>query len=263
VQGRSFASADRLGGAAVVLVNETGARRTWPGESAIGHQFTLGTRMGQGGADAGGTVIGVVRDVHDYGAVAPVRPTVYLAHAQFPVGFSTIVVRAGAAPALMEQLRAIVTTLDADLPIFRVRTMDQIASQAVAQPRVYLLLLSLFAAVAVLLAAIGIYGALMHAVAQRTREIGIRLALGARRGEVIGLVVRQALALTLGGLLLGLALAAGATRLMTGLLFQVTPTDAATYALVGVGLFGVAMLASYLPARRASRIDPVKALKYE
>jgi putative ABC transport system permease protein len=133
----------------------------------------------------------------------------------------------------------------------------------VAQPRVYLLLLSLFAAVAVLLAALGIYGVLMHAVAQRTREIGIRLALGARRGEVIRLVVRQALGVALAGLAMGLVAAAGATRLMTGLLFHIAPTDAPTYAVVAVALFAVAVVASYLPARRAARIDPVKALKYE
>jgi predicted permease len=263
VQGRAFAAGDRLGATPVVLVNEAAARRLWPNDSAVGHQFTLGTRMGQGGVDAGGTVIGVARDVHDFGAVTPVRPTVYLAHAQFPVSFATIVVRAPGVPALVEQLRAIVARLDPDLPIFRVRTMDQIAAAAVAQPRVYLLLLSLFAGVAVLLAALGIYGVLTHAVAQRTREIGIRLALGARRTEVIGLIVRQATALAVAGLVLGLVMAAAATKLMTGLLFEVTPTDTATYAVVALALFAVALIASYLPARRAARIDPVRALKYE
>jgi ABC-type antimicrobial peptide transport system permease subunit len=215
-------------------------------------------------ANAGGTVVGVVTDVRDFGGAAPVMPTVYLAHAQFPVSFVTVAVRAGnAAPGLMEALRAIVVDLDPNLPIFRVRTMDQLSADAVAQPRVYLLLLSLFAAVAVLLAALGIYGVLMHAVAQRTREIGIRLALGARRGEVIRLVVRQALGVAAAGLAMGLLAAAGATRLMTGLLFQVAPTDGLTYTTVALTLLAVAIVASYLPARRASRIDPVKALKYE
>jgi putative ABC transport system permease protein len=153
--------------------------------------------------------------------------------------------------------------LDPDVPMFQVRTMEQIAADAVAQPRVYLLLLSLFAGTAVLLAAIGIYGVLMHAVAQRTREIGIRLALGAERSEVVGLVVRQAGALAIGGLVVGLVMALGASRLMRGLLFGIEPTDAVTYLLVAVGLFGIALFASYLPARRASRIDPVKALRYE
>ena len=264
LRGRPFDGNDRLGALPVVLVNETAASRLWPNESALGHQFTLGTRMGQGGANAGGTVIGVVRDVHDFGPVARVAPTVYLAHAQFPVGFATLAVRTANAPAgLMETLRRIVTDLDPNLPIFRVRTMDQIAANAVAQPRVYLLLLSLFAIVAVLLAALGIYGVLMHTVAQRTREIGIRLALGANRREVVSLIVRQAVLLAVAGLAIGLGLAFGTSRLMTSLLFQVTPSDATTYALVAASLLGIAVLASYVPARRASRIDPVRALKYE
>jgi predicted permease len=264
LRGRGFEASNRSGGAPVVLLNQTAATRLWPDGSALGHQFTLGTRMGQGGANAGGTVIGVVADVRDYGGATPVQPTVYLAHAQFPVGFATIAVRTGdAAPGVIDALRGIVADLDPNLPIFRVRTMDQLSADAVAQPRVYLLLLSLFAAVAVLLAALGIYGVLMHAVAQRTREIGIRLALGARRSEVIRLVVLQALGVALAGLALGLVAAAGATRLMTGLLFHIAPTDGPTYAVVAVALFAVAVVASYLPARRAARIDPVKALKYE
>jgi putative ABC transport system permease protein len=262
LRGRAFEAADRLGAAPVVLVNETAANRLWPGEPATGHQFTLGTRMGQGGVNAGGMVIGVVKDVRDFGPAGPVRPTVYLAHAQFPVSFATITVRTSGAPeASVAALRGIVTRLDPNLPVFRVRTMDQIAGSAVAQPRVYLLLLSLFAAMAVLLAALGIYGVLMHAVAQRTREIGIRLALGAGRRDVVALVVRQAVALAVAGLVIGLAMALGATRLMAGLLFEVAPTDSTTYAIVAVGLMGVALLASYLPARRASRIDPVRAIK--
>lgn len=264
VRGRTFTSSERIGAVPAVLINETAATRLWPTENALGHEFTLGTRMGQGGASAGGTIIGVVRDVHDFGPVQAVRPTVYLAHAQFPMGFMTVTVRAGGEPAtLVEPLRGLVAELDADLPIFRVRTMDQIAADAVAQPRVYLLLLSLFAGTAVLLAALGIYGVLMHAVAQRTREIGIRLALGAGRGEVVGMIVRQAVVLAVAGLGIGLALAFGASRLMRGLLFGIEPSDAMTYAMVVTGLFGVAILASYLPARRASKIDPVRALRYE
>lgn len=264
VRGRAFDATDRLGAAPVVLINETAANRIWPGAAAIGHQFTLGTRMGQGGANAGGMVVGIVKDVHDFGAAAPVRPAVYLAHAQFPVSFATVVVRSVTPPdTLVESLRAIVTRLDPNLPVFRVRTMEQISANAVAQPRVYLLLLSLFALMAVLLAALGIYGVLMHAVAQRTREIGIRLALGAGRGAVVAMVVRQAVALAVAGLVIGLAMALGATRLMTSLLFQVTPSDSATYAVVAVALLAVAIVASYLPARRAARIDPVRAIKYE
>jgi putative ABC transport system permease protein len=192
-----------------------------------------------------------------------VRPTVYLSHAQFPVNFVTIAVRSSSTVAAIEPLRAIVAELDPNLPLYRVRTMEQLVAEAVAQPRVYLLLVGLFAATAVLLAGIGIYGVLMHAVSQRTREIGIRLALGAKRGAVIAMVVRQAATLAIAGLVMGLALAAAASRTLRTLLFGIQPTDAATYAVVALGLFGVALLASYLPARKASRIDPVTALRYE
>jgi predicted permease len=263
VKGRPFAESDRSGAPPVVLINEYAAALLWPGESPLGHQFTLGTRMGQGGANAGGTVVGVVRDVRDYGPAVPVRPTVYLAHAQFPVNFMTVTVRGRTGAPAVEALRSAVGGLDPNLPIYRVRTMEQLQSDAVAQPRVYLTLLGLFAFAAVVLASIGIYGVLMHAVSQRTREIGIRLALGARRGEVVGMVVRQAAVLALAGLAIGLGLALVASRTLRTVLFDVQPTDMSTHVAVAVGLFGVALVASYLPARRASRIDPVTALRYE
>jgi putative ABC transport system permease protein len=141
--------------------------------------------------------------------------------------------------------------------------MEQIAADSVAQPRVYLLLLSLFAGTAILLAALGIYGVLMHVVTQRTREIGIRLALGAGRGSVVRMVVQQAGLLAIAGLVIGLVVALGASRLIGGLLFEIAPTDAMTYVAVAGALLAIALLASYLPARRASRIDPVQALRYE
>jgi putative ABC transport system permease protein len=264
VRGRAFTPGDRLGVPPVVLVNEAAAHMLWRDEDPLGRQFTLGTRMGQGGANAGGEVVGVARNVRDYGPRGPLRPTVYLAHAQFPVDSLAIAVRGRqAASAIVEPARAVLAELDPDLPMFRVRTMEQLLGTAVAQPRLYLTLIGLFAAAAVLLAAIGIYGVLMHAVSQRTREIGIRLALGARRSEVIALVVRQAAALALGGLIVGIALAAAMTRLIRDLLFQVTLGDVVTYAAVAAVLFGFALAASYLPARRAARIDPITALRYE
>lgn len=262
-KGRPFSTADRAGAPPVVLVNETAAARLWPGESALGRQFTLGTRMGQGGAPAGGTVVGVVRDVYDFGPAVAVRPSVYLAHAQFPVSFMTVTVRGRTGVTPIEPLRTLVSGLDPHLPIYRVRTMEQLRSDSVAQPRVYLTLLGLFAMTAVILASIGIYGVLMHAVAQRTREIGIRLALGARRGEVVSMVVGQAAVLALAGLVIGLGLAMIASGALRTVLFGVQPTDVATYSAVAVALFAIALVASYLPARRASRIDPVTALRYE
>ena len=203
-------------------------------------------------------------DVRDFGARGPLRPTIYLAHAQFPMDFFTVTLKARDNPAaLVEPARALLARLDADLPMFRVRTMEQFAANAVAQPRLYLTLIGVFAATAMLLAAVGIYGVLAHGVAQRTREIGIRLALGANRREVVSFVVGQAAALASGGLILGLILAFGASRLMRGLLFGVEPSDVTTYAGVAGTLFAIALLASYLPARRASRIDPITALRCE
>jgi ABC-type antimicrobial peptide transport system permease subunit len=220
--------------------------------------------MGQGGLDAGGTVVGIARDVHDFGPLQAVRPAVYLSYAQFPMGFVTVTLKTGGDPqALIEPIRAMVTELDPNLPIFRVRSMPQIAGDAVAQPKVYLLLLSLFASVAVLLAALGNYGVLTHVVAQRTREIGIRLALGAARTGVVAMVVRQAVLLAAIGLGIGLALALGASRLIEGLLFGIESSDALTYGAVAAALLLVALAASYLPARRASRIDPMRSLRYE
>ena len=224
VRGRTFAEADRLGRPPVAVVNEVAAQLLWPGEDALGRSLTIGTRLSQGSENAGGTVVAVARNVRDFGARGPLRPTIYLAHAQFPMDFFSVTLKARNNPAaLVEPARAVLAELDADLPMFRVRTMEQLAANAVAQPRLYLTLIGIFAGAAMLLAAIGIYGVLAHGVAQRTREIGIRLALGANRREVVGLVVGQAAALASGGLIVGLILAFGASRLMEGLLFGVEP----------------------------------------
>jgi predicted permease len=264
VQGRAIGPGDVLGSTLSVVVNETAASALWPGAPPLGHEFTLGTRLGQGGVNAGGTVVGVARDVRDHGPSAPVRPTVYLSHAQFPVSFVTIAVRgANGAPVPVESLRSILADLDAELPMFSVRTVEQLSASAVAQPRVYLFLLSLFAGTAVLLAAIGIYGVLAHAVSQRTREIGIRLALGAGRREVVAMVVGQAAGLAGAGLIAGLVLALVATGSLRTLLFGIEPTDIPTYVTVGLALLAVALLASFVPAQRAARVDPVSALRHE
>ena len=176
--------------------------------------------------------------------------------------FISVVAKARGEPTeLIEPLRKLVAAQDASLPLFRVRTMDQLAREAVAQPRMFLLLLGIFAAAAVLLAAIGIYGVMAHAVSQRTREIGLRMALGADRGVVLRMVIGQALTLAMLGLALGLALGAGAGRLMRGLLFGVEPFDPVTFAVAGAGFVVVALAASATPAIRAARVDPADALR--
>jgi putative ABC transport system permease protein len=237
----------------------------WPDQEAMGHNLEIGTRMGLGGARAGGTVVGIVGDVRDFGPASRVSPTLYLAHAQWPDGYVTIVAKArnGDPSSLVQPLRALLQTLDPDVPMSAVRSMNQISSAAVAQPRLYLVLIASFAGTAMLLSAIGLYGVLAYAVGQRTREIGIRLALGAGRGEVLRMIMTQAGRLAITGVAIGLFAAVIASRALRSQLFQIAPTDTVTYLLVGVGLLAVALIASWIPARRASRIDPLAALRHD
>jgi predicted permease len=264
-KGRGFSAGDRMGAQLVALLNQTGASRVWPDQDAMGHQLELGTRMGLGGARAGGTVVGIVADVREHGPAAPVPATLYLPHAQWPDGAMTIVAKArdGDPSSLVQPLRSLLQDLDAEVPMSSVRSMDQIGAAAVAQPRLYLVLIASFAGTAMLLSAIGLYGVLAYAVGQRTREIGIRLALGARRGEVLRMVITQAGRLAGVGVVLGLVAAVGASRALRSQLFEIAPTDRLTYAVVAVGLLIVALLASWIPAWRASRIDPLRALRHD
>ena len=265
VKGRGFIPSDRMGSQPVAMLNETAAARVWPDQDALGHHLQIGTRMNMGGDRAGGTVIGIAGDVHDYGPAARVAPTLYLAHAQWPVSSVSIVAKArnGEPSSLVQPMRALLQDLDPDVPMSSVRSMEQLSSAAVAQPRLYLVLIASFAATAMLLSAIGLYGVLAYAVGQRTREIGIRLALGAKRGEVLGLVMMQAGRLAVAGVVVGLGLALMASRALRSQLFQIAPTDVLTYAAVGIGLLIVALAASWIPAWRASRIDPLAALRHD
>jgi ABC-type antimicrobial peptide transport system permease subunit len=221
--------------------------------------------MGLGGVQAGGTVVGIVGDVHEHGPAARVAPTLYLPYPQWPDGNVSIVAKArnGDASSLVQPLRALLQTLDRDVPMSAVRSMNQITSAAVAQPRLYLVLIASFAGTAMLLSAIGLYGVLAYAVGQRTREIGIRLALGAKQGEVLRMIMTQAGRLAITGVAIGLVAAVIASRALRSQLFQIAPTDTFTYALVGIGLLAVALVASWIPARRASRIDPLSALRHD
>jgi len=265
VKGRGFAAGDRIGSQPVAMLNQVGAARVWPDQDALGHHLQIGTRFGMGGERAGGTVIGIVGDVRDYGPASPVAPTLYLSHAQWPDGGVSIVAKArnGDPASLVQPLRALLQALDPDVPMSAVRSMDQLSSAAVAQPRLYLVLIASFAGTAMLLAAIGLYGVLAYAVGQRTREIGIRLALGAKRGEVLRMVLIQAGRLAIFGVAIGLGAAVIASRALRSQLFQIGPTDTVTYVMVGAGLLVVALVASWIPARRASRIDPVVALRHD
>jgi hypothetical protein len=263
VKGRVFDARDRAGAPPAVVLSESAAERLWPGMDPLGHHVVIGTRLGQDKTRVGGEVVGVVADVRHYGPAKGTGPTLYAAHGQSPVDFFTVVARTreGAPSSLLDLLRTDLAALDPELPMFRVRTLEQFAADAVAQPRLYMVLLAVFAGTAVLLAGLGLYGVLAQTVGQRTREIGIRMAVGAARHEVVMLVMSQGGRLGLLGIAFGLAGAALASRSLSGLLFGVAPLDLPTYAAVAATLLAIALFASWLPARRASRVDPVRALR--
>jgi putative ABC transport system permease protein len=262
--GRGISDLDRAGDPPVVVVSETAGRLIFGGADPIGHRFELGTRMGLGRGRVGGEVIGVVGDVRDAALRAPPRPLIYAVHRQFPVGFLQVAVRTAGDPlALAEPARQAVAAVDPNVPVYRVRSLEGLLGASVSQARFMTLVLGLFATIALVLAAVGIYGVIAYAVAQRTRELGIRLALGARAADILWLVLRQGIILGGLGAALGLAGALVATRALERLLYQVTPSDPTTFTLGTLGLLAVALVATYLPARRAAGVDPVEALRHE
>jgi len=261
VRGRLFDDSDREDTTPVVLVNETLARRWWPAGDAVGK------RMRTGSVDQPGpwmTVAGVVGDVRQYGLDQEQKTQFYRTERQVALHPMSLVLRAQGDPeALASALRGAVQSIDPDQPIYNVRSMDSLLATTLAPRRLSLLLLATFAVTALLLAGVGIYGVLAYSVTQRTHEIGIRMALGARRADVLVMVLRQGLRLVLAGAALGVAAAFGLTRLMSSLLFGVSPTDPATLGAVCLVLVGVALLACLVPARRASGVDPMIALRCE
>ncbi len=259
LQGRALTEADREGAPEVALVNQTMAREFWPGESPVGKRFKPVWWR-----DKWLTVVGVVGDVKHDGLASEARPEIYRPFVQEPTSAMTLVVHTTSSPrALATNLRAAVAAVDPEVPISDIRTADQLISASVAIPRFTMLLLAGFAAVALLLGAVGIYGVISYAVSRRTQEIGVRMALGARAGDVLGMVVRQGVGVALIGTVIGLVAAFAATRVLASLLFGVSTTDPLIFAAVPLLLVGVALLASYLPARRAARVDPMIALRAE
>lgn len=258
-RGRLFADTDRLGTPKVVLLNEEAARRYFPGEDPIGKTVAVY----QGGFHTGAEVIGIVGDVR-YGTIdSTARPDVYIAYGQSRVARMMIFVRsAGDASALAPSVREAIRQVAPRIPVYDVQTMSARAASATSQARFSAVLLGAFAAVALCLAVMGIYGVLSFAVAQRTREIGIRMALGADRGTVLSLVVREGTLLWGVGAAIGLVAAFGATRVLRGMLFGVATTDPWTYAAMIAVLGGAALLASLIPARRAAGVDPIVALRH-
>jgi putative ABC transport system permease protein len=263
-RGRFFTDADTAETTQVAILSEAAAKKFFPNEDPIGKRIEMGWGRGKDGKRAGGEVIGIVGNVKELGLDEEFPAEIYLPIRQWPVGRMTMVARTAVPPmALADEVKKTVQELDANLPVNDIRTLEEVVAESIAQPRFYMLLLAVFAVVALVLAAIGIFGVMSYTVSQRTREIGIRMALGAQGGNVVGMVVRQAMLLAVVGLALGVTAALALSRTMTTLLFDMSPTDPITFAAVVGVLASVASLASYLPARRAALVDPIEALRAE
>lgn len=265
LEGRLFTERDDAGAPGVTIINEAMARQFFLGEDPVGRRFSISWPP-QAFLGVPGTyeVIGIVANERFAGLQARPEPAMYFAHRQFPFFGMSLVIRTATDPSsLAAAVRQTIWEMDRDLPVYDVGTMDELLAESVGEPRFRTLLLTLFAAVGLLLAAVGIYGVMAYSVSQRTREIGLRMAMGAGRGSVLRQVLGEGLRLTIAGLAIGLAGALALTRSLSSLLFGISPTDPATFAVVAVVLTGVALAGSYVPARRAALVDPMEALRYE
>jgi putative ABC transport system permease protein len=268
LEGRSFNEGDDADGAQVILINQAMARHYFGDRSPLGaHISVFDGRLVSGSHREWATVVGVVGNIHHNGITAQVKERFYRPQAQVASSLRsmtlTIQARTGDPSALIGPVRRVVASLDPRMPVSEVRTMDQVMASAVAQPRFTMLLLGVFSALALVLAAVGVYGVLAYAVSRRTQEVGIRMALGARDGQVVRMVVRQGMGMAVLGVVVGSGLALGLTRFMQGMLYGVTPQDPWTFASVPLVFSAVAALACWIPAARAARIHPSRALRYE
>jgi len=261
LRGRTFDSTDQPNAPNAAVVSQSLVKKYWPNENPIGQTIQFGNMDGDLRLLH---IVGVVGDVRDYGVDEEIAPTIYAnALQRLPSSSWTVVARAQTEPAtLVPAMREVVRTLDPQLPL-KFRTLDQVFSSSLDQRRFSLVLFGIFGITALLLAAMGIYGITSYTVAQRTQEIGIRIALGAQMKDVLGLMLRKAMSLVLLGAIIGLAGAYAVTRLMSNLLFGVTPTDLVTFVAVPMVLLLVALVACLIPARRATKVDPLVALRYE
>jgi predicted permease len=264
VKGRLFTAQDDERAPQVALISESAAKKFFPNEDPIGRKIRLGWGRGKDKPNVGGEIVGIVGDVRQLGLDVPFEPEIYVPHAQVANNSLEIVLRTDVPPAtLASVVRGEVRRLDPDLPIARFETLESIVADSISRPRFYMLLVAIFAGLALLLAAVGIFGVMSYSVAQRTRELGIRIALGAGVGAVRRLVVGQAMKLATLGLAIGLGAALLLSSTLEKMLFSLSSTDPSTFAAVAGVLFIVALVASWLPARRASKVDPVVALRAE
>jgi predicted permease len=263
IKGRGFAETDDATAPHVVVISREAMRRHFPGQDPIGQRIQLGWRASKD-THVGGTVVGVVGDVKEGGLDQEHPAEIYVPHAQQPVGGTDVVLRTTVPPlSLGAAVRSAVHDLDPDLPVARLETLSQVVATSIAQPRFYTVLLSAFAGTALLLAALGLFGVISVGVSQRTREIGVRMALGARSREVLGLVLREAATLAVLGIAVGLAASLALSRTLSTLLFDLSPTDPLAFAAAPLVLLLTAIAAALLPARRAAHVDPIEALRSE
>ena len=261
LRGRVFDQHDTAENPRVSVIDEFMAQQLWPGEDALGKRFRTG---GRESTTPWITVVGIVGRVKQYTLDSEPRIALYLPHAQFPAREMNVALRSAGDPAaLASAVAAEISKLDPDLPVYSVRTMEQRLATSLARRRFSMVLLGLFAGVALVLATLGIYSMLAYLVNQGSREIGIRMALGATSGGILNLVVRQGMILALSGVVLGVAAAFALTRVMESLLFGVAAVDPLTFIAIPVILVAVTLLASYLPARRAARVNPMAFLRCE
>lgn len=260
LMGRDFTHADTVTGMKVAIIDEGMAQEYWPGQSPLGKRirFSLPEKKN----DPWYTIVGVVGNVRNESLSLTPSKSVYLPHAQFSLGGMTLAVRTAAGPeSLVGAIRNQVKAMDSNLPVTQMLTMTEVVSRSIFRPRLLAILFGIFAGVALLLASGGIYGVMSYSVSQRTHEIGIRLALGAQRGDVLRLIVVQGMRLIVAGTFIGLAGALALTRLIRSFLTEISPTDPLTFGLIAALLGIVALLACYVPARRATKLDPLIALR--
>jgi putative ABC transport system permease protein len=260
LRGRFFNPREENEESHVVIINDAMARHLWPNQDPIGQQLVIDMKD----QNVPSTIVGVVGDVKHQGLDTVLRPMAYWPHPELPYTFMTLVIRTQGDPLrLAHSVEGQVQALDADQPVSQVRTMEQWMGESTAQAKFDTLLLTMFAGVALALAVAGIYGVISYSVTQRTRELGIRLALGAQSTDVLGMVTREGISLALAGVAAGLALSAALTRLLASFLFQIGAFDPLTFAGVSAIVLLVSAAASLIPARRAMRVDPIVALRYE
>jgi putative ABC transport system permease protein len=261
IRGRGFTEADHADAPRAVVINETMAREAWPGQDPIGRRIRSGDETSTA---PWMTVVGVIRDAHRAEVTRAIRPELYMSTLQSTPRTQTLFVQTAVEPdAMVAAIRREVQTIDPQLPLFEVTTLEREVAVTLTPARFQAVLLGSFAAIALLLATIGIYGVTSHAVSQRTQEVGIRMAMGAARGDVLRLILVEHLRPALAGLALGLAGALALSRFLQSLLFGVTAEDPLTFALVAIVLLAIAAIASWVPARRATRVDPLIALRTE